>query len=77
MIPFTGKDKQGRYYYRGVRWLGDTNLLGCRLGRARARFAPSTRAQNPKDRQMAETLRAVIDGPFALAGDPPGLTVRS
>jgi len=21
MIPFTGKDKQGRYFYRGVRWM--------------------------------------------------------
>lgn len=28
MIKFTGRDKQGRYWYKGIRWLGPTNRLG-------------------------------------------------
>lgn len=66
MSLFTGKDAQGRYWYKGVRWLGPTNEIGNRRGRSRGRWAASKRAPNPKDVQLLGTIRAANDGPFTL-----------
>jgi hypothetical protein len=79
MSGFTGK-RNDVYWYRGHHWLGPSNEIGNRRGRARQRYAETKRAPNPKDSQLPGTLRACNDGPFTLlaaTGDTPaGLVSR-